>query len=265
MSEDLVWYAAYGSNLHRARLDCYLQGGRPHGSSLWHPGCRDPRPPRRHVPLLLPGRMYFAMESAAWGGGGMAFLDPDGPGSAAGRGYLLTVDQFLDVAAQEMRRPPGETPLDLAAALRDGRAVCGLGRYETLVLAGERDGWPVLTFTAPWAAGDVPWTRPSAAYLTQLGAGLLEAHGWTPERIADYLCSRPGAAGNWSREAVRALLPEAADASRAGPGVPGAPLTPDTAGAPGGPGGPGGPGAPGGPSASGAATAPAPAARPARP
>jgi hypothetical protein len=217
VSEDLLWYAAYGSNLHRARLDRYLLGGRPPGSSVAHPGCRDPRPPRRNAPLLLPGRMYFALRSGAWRGG-MAFLDPDGPGRAAARGYLLTADQFLDVAAQEMRRQPGGSPLDLAAALRDGRAVCGLGRYETLVVAGERDGCPVLTFTAPWSAGDVPWKPPSGAYLSHLGAGLREAHGWSQSRIADYLCSRPGAAGAWSRAAVKALLaagPGAADGTEA--------------------------------------------------
>jgi hypothetical protein len=203
--EPLVWYAAYGSNLHRARFDCYLRGGRAPGAAVAHPGCRDPRPPRATAALLLPGRVYFALESSTWGGG-MAFLDPEEPGEAAARGYLLTADQFADVADQEMHRPPGGEPLDLPAVLRAGRQVRGPGRYETLVVAGERDGRPVLTFTAPWRAADVPWRPPSARYLGHLGAGLREAHGWSDERIADYLSARPGAAGAWSAEAVRELL-----------------------------------------------------------
>ncbi len=48
----------------------------------------------------------------------MAFFDPDGAGSVACRAYLLTAEQFADVAAQEMRRQPGgEFAQALAAVL----------------------------------------------------------------------------------------------------------------------------------------------------
>lgn len=96
---DQLWYVAYGSNLHAARLAWYLTGGRPPGGLRTYPGCRDCRPPRRTVPLLLPGGVYFAGESRAWTGG-MAFYDPELPGPAAARGYLMSVEQFADIAAQ---------------------------------------------------------------------------------------------------------------------------------------------------------------------
>lgn len=201
---DRVWYAAFGSNLHLARLGYYLTGGRPPGARHACPGCRDPRGPERTVPVMLPGQLYFALESPTWTGG-LAFYDPGCAGETAARAYLLTAGQFSDIAAQEMRREPG-TDLDLGEALATGRAELGPGRYETLICAGTLDGLPVLTFTAPWGRDDVAWNPPAAAYLWQLASGLAEAHAWSPGRIAAYLTSRPGAAGHWSAEAVAELL-----------------------------------------------------------
>ncbi|MFJ4668414.1 hypothetical protein [Kitasatospora purpeofusca] len=57
------------------RLSCHLGGGRPADGAREHPGCRDGRPPLRSVPVRLPGRLYFALESRVRGGG-MAFYDP---------------------------------------------------------------------------------------------------------------------------------------------------------------------------------------------
>ncbi|MFI5645178.1 histone deacetylase [Kitasatospora sp. NPDC051705] len=200
----LVWYAAYGSNLHAPRLARYLLGGRPEGGALACPGCRDPRPPLRDVPVLLPGLLYFATESAVWGGG-RGFYDPDAAGPAPGRAYLLTLGQFSDIAAQEMYRSPG-TDLDLTGVLATGRATLGPGRYETLVHAGELDGLPLLTLTAPTGLAGADLNPPSAAYLRTLAAGLAQAHGWDSRRTARYLASRPGAAGHWSAQGVLEAL-----------------------------------------------------------
>ncbi|CAJ62236.1 MULTISPECIES: hypothetical protein [Frankia] len=203
---ELVWYASYGSNMRMARLTYYLAGGCPPGSDHRHPGCRDPRPPRLAVPVMLPGDVYFALESQIWTGG-IAFYDPAARGEVAGRAYLLTAGQFADVAAQEMHRAP-DVDLDLAAVLRTGRARVGPGRYETLVLVGHRGGVPVLTFTAPWSLADVRPTVPSAGYLAMLAGGLREAHGWSPARIAAYLAARPGAAGVWRPADIERLVAE---------------------------------------------------------
>ncbi|WP_235980726.1 histone deacetylase [Streptomyces albidus (ex Kaewkla and Franco 2022)] len=199
-----VWYAAFGSNLFRARLNFYLSGGTPPGASWHHPGCRDPRQPEQAVPIMLPGELYFALESKVWTGG-VAFYDPLGEGRAAARAYLVTAQQFSDIAAQEMHREPG-ADLDLTEVLATGRSELGPGRYETLVCPGLLDEHPVLTFTAPWARHDVTCNAPSAAYLQQLAFGLAESHPWSGERIAHYLSTRPGAAGHWTADAVAALL-----------------------------------------------------------
>ncbi|MEU7161968.1 histone deacetylase [Streptomyces chrestomyceticus] len=180
-----VWYVSYGSNMHGARLRHYLTGGRPPGGLRTCPGCRDPRPPARSVPVVLPGTMYFALESLNWTGG-VAFYDPDGPGEVWARAHLVTRGQFSDIAAQEMHRVPA-ADLDLAEVLDRGRAQFGPGRYETLVHPGALDGLPLLTFTAPWGAGEVPRTQPTDAYLAHLSSGLREAGGWDDEQITEYL------------------------------------------------------------------------------
>lgn len=201
-----VWYAAYGSNMHLARVRCYLAGGVPEGSAHRYPGCRDPRDPARSVPLRLPGALYFATESAVWTGG-RAFYDPSGAGTVAARAHLVTEGQFADLVAQEMYREPG-ADLDLTAVLATGRQELGPGRYETLVRAGVVDGLPVLTCTAPARYRGLPGNPPSAAYLRHLGTGLAEAHGWAPHRAAAYLAAADGARGHWTPDAVERVLRE---------------------------------------------------------
>gem|GEM_PF-247961 len=187
----LVWYAAYGSNMSVRRLHFYLAGGRPPGNVRHYPGARDRGAPARSRPLHIPGGVYFAGHSRAWGGG-LALYDPQLPGSAAVHAHLITVQQFSDIAAQEMARPPGRD-LDLTEVLATGRAQLGPGRYETLLRAApDIDGIPVLTFTAPWQAHQTPWRAPSTHYLALLARGLREAYGWGPRRTERYLSRLPG-------------------------------------------------------------------------
>ncbi|WP_158891366.1 histone deacetylase [Amycolatopsis anabasis] len=198
-----IWYASYGSNMYAERLRSYLEGGTPPGGKLRCPGCRDPRPPRRTTACRVPGGVYFATESQVWGGG-RAFFDPALPGVAAMRAYLVTVGQFSDIAAQEMYRDPA-ADLDLTPVLATGRHALGEGRYETLHHVADLDGYPVLTFTAPWSAAEVEPNPPSAAYLRMLAGGLVEGHGWDIDTAAAYLAGLPGAAGHWTARAIAAL------------------------------------------------------------
>ncbi|MFD9441093.1 histone deacetylase [Streptomyces sp. NPDC060006] len=201
-----VWYASYGSNTHVNRLAFYLRGGRLPGTTRVHPGCRDPRMPARSIPVELGGAMYFATESPVWGGG-RAFYDPGAEGRVLARAHLVTAGQFSDIAAQEMYGEPG-SGIDLGEVLTLGTAALGDGRYETLVCAGQVDGLPVLTFTAPWTMHDVRWNPPSAAYVRHLASGLLSAGAWDAEAVASYLAACPGAAGHWPERAITDLLRE---------------------------------------------------------
>ncbi len=185
-----VWYVSYGSNMSSARLEAYLSGGVPPGGSRANPGARDATPPRRSVPVDLPGALYFSGDSPQWGGG-VAFYDHDAAGGpTAARAYLVTAAQFADVAAQEMYRIPQEgDPLEevVIEGIDGGRHHVGPGRYETLVEVGRLDGAPMLLFTSPHGIDHVEHSRPSEAYVAMLATGLHESRGWDDDEVIAYV------------------------------------------------------------------------------
>lgn len=187
-----VWYVSYGSNLCADRLSCYLAGGRPDGGLRTYPGARDTSPPVESRPTMLPGRIFFAGASRTWSGG-MAFYDHDTPGPTPARAYLISIEQFADVAEQESDREPiVDGPLesavrDVALLREDGDAhIVDDGLYSRLVRVGTIDETPALTFTSIAGIGDVEHTIPSDPYLAMIGRGLQESHGWDDARIARY-------------------------------------------------------------------------------
>lgn len=198
-----VWYVTYGSNLSEARFRCYLGGGRPVGGTRLYTGCRDPRSPRRTVPLEIAGGLYFAGESSVWSGG-RAYFDPGYAGQVAARAYLVTAGQFSDVVAQETRRPVG-TDLRLHG-LSEGSVLEVPGLYYTrAVCLGRLDGVPLLTMTAEPHEPEL-WAAPSAPYLWTIGAGLREAHGWDDARIGSYLAAAGGVAPTWTASSIVTAL-----------------------------------------------------------
>jgi hypothetical protein len=197
-----IWYVAYGSNLSRTRFECYLTGGTPDGGGRPNPGARDSRSPSAVTGVTIPGRIWFAGKSSVWGGG-MAFYDRAGSGSVLARAYLLTVDQFADVVAQELRQLPGES-LDLTPVFTRGRHSYGPKGYETLLRLGTRLGLPMVTFTCNSERRRLP-NAPSASYLRTMAVGLREAHGLSAEAVATYVCALPGVGDAWTRAEVAKL------------------------------------------------------------
>src|SRR3954447_3614887 len=167
-SEGDVWYVSYGSNMSAARLTAYLEGGVPPGGTRANPGAHDSTPPRRSIPVDLPGAVYFAGHSPQWHGG-VAFYDHEAEGGpTAARAYLVTAQQFADIAAQEMYRVPekGDPLAEVVVdGLDGGRHHVGPGHYETLVEVGRLEDVPMLLFTAPHGLDHVEHSRPSPAYL----------------------------------------------------------------------------------------------------
>ncbi|MBD8868969.1 histone deacetylase [Nocardioides donggukensis] len=185
----LVWYASYGSNLAPERFACYLEGGRPEGAARSCTGARDSTAPRDERAVVLPGSMFFGWESTTWGGG-VSFLDARADDVAYARAYLVTEEQFADVAAQEMHREPGED-LDLAHVMEHRSHSVGPGHYETLHLVGELEGVPMLTFTAEQPDA-IARNAPTAPYLATIVSGLRETHGLDDDEVSAYLHDRPG-------------------------------------------------------------------------
>jgi hypothetical protein len=152
--------------------------------------------------------MYFTGQSKTWGGA-VCVLDPDEEyATTLGRAYLITAEQFSDIAAQEMGRAVG-TDLPIADLLDAGTLELGPGRYETLTHLGDLYGYPMLTFTASWSRRDVLSGTPSAGYLRTIAAGLLETYDFPPERAADYLHACMPSTFSWSRSALVDLATKA--------------------------------------------------------
>jgi len=209
---DALWYASYGSNMLERRFQHYLHGGRPAGARREYPGARDRSAHGGSVPVTLAGSVFFAWESPTWGGG-IAFYDPDGPGTSYGRAYLVTAGQFSDIFAQEMHRIP-EADLDVTGLLADGRFVVGPGRYEHQVVVGEIDGVPVVTFTASWTADEIAFNAPAERYVAMLVEGLRESHGVDDTACVDYLLGRPGIGVDWTRARLVDLVARTGSADR---------------------------------------------------
>jgi hypothetical protein len=196
-----VWYVAFGSNLLASRFRAYLGGGPvPHAPGVLQAGARDPSPPRADAEAEIPHRLYFARSSITWGGGGVAFLDPDPspPGvTTQCRLWLITAQQFADVYAQEnqLDQPPAVDELLDAERMATDPVLHRERWYGRLLPLGDGpDGHPMITFTAPTT--DVH--RPRAAhrsYLRVVGAGLMERLGYDPAGAAGYLASRDGNRG----------------------------------------------------------------------
>ena len=170
-----LWYVSYGSNLLRARFLTYLLGGRPDGSTRDYPVSGEPQPPAGETALLLPGSVGFARDAPSWGGGGVAFWDPDAGWGTPARGWLVSLCQFEELLHMEnggldRRRMP--VPEQLWS---EGACTVGDGWYPRLVLLGQVHGEPAVTFTS--AAGPVAASPPGPAYAGVVARGITETFG----------------------------------------------------------------------------------------
>ena len=196
-----VWYVSYGSNLDRNRFLAYLQGGRVAGNDVVYRGCADTSPPVDDVPLELPHSLYFAgWSQRVWGGTSAAFITFDARDSSTlARAYLITQQQFVEVVRQENgnRAHVDDFDVKLEGARQQGHTrMLRAGTYTELIYCGERDGSPMLSFTASENRRD--FGRPSDAYLRVIGNGLQDCHGLLHSELAAYLGDKPGVRGSWT-------------------------------------------------------------------
>lgn len=200
---------SYGSNLYSPRFRCYLQGGTPTGGGRSLPGARNQAFPELSRLVQLPGSVYFAKSSRSWHGGGVAFYDHNQPGETRARAWLVTDQQFADIAAQESGRPLGVDGDPSLKAIRNAgpAGLCtGSGWYDRALYLGDLDERPMFTVTAPWSFEDEPPSRPSAEYLTMIAAGLVESGWFDVDGAGRHLAELRGCAGTWGPTGIAELV-----------------------------------------------------------
>lgn len=215
---DLVWYAAYGSNLSAHRFTTYLSGGPAEHRTIDTPqaGARDATPPIANRSWEIRHRLFFAAASKSWGGGSVAFLDPNAEFGQRTytRLWLVTAQQFEDVFRQENgitvpdvddRAEPLFTIDDLDAG---GHVDLADGWYGRLLHLGPGpDGHPIATFTGA-DPGRHTIGPAHSSYLRTIGIGLMERFRLKPGGAAKYLAERDGNAGIVNRRDLAADLAE---------------------------------------------------------
>ena len=166
--EDLVWYAAYGSNLSSERFACYISGGICKENGRNYSGCSDPTPPRAVQKQRYPGSLYFGNSSSTWSGGGVAFFDPlSKEDFVYMKLYLISRHQLHEVMAQEGASPNWY-----------GRLLC---------LDLDENGVPVYTLTSESRR---PANTPSPAYKDLIAKALCKEFGLTIGEAIRYLNQR---------------------------------------------------------------------------
>ena len=195
---DRIWYACYGSNLCYDRFMTYIAGGTisSKGHDVKEVGCIDKSKPVRDMPIDIPYRLVFIDNSPRWTGG-YCFLDPvyDESAHTKGRAYDISVEQFHDVLVQE-NNGLSVPDIDLSSLEEwNSIEIRPEARYGKLLVVGEFDGIPAVTFTYTdgWAKeNDLSPKMPAEAYLDVIRRGLGEI-GMESSEIDKYLADRiPG-------------------------------------------------------------------------
>lgn len=186
-----VWYLSYGSNLSKDRFLCYIQGGTPFGSLKCETGCRDKNLPLKDEPYEISYPLYFSKKSARWNGG-VAFISKheEANTKTLARMYLISEEQFMDVISQENNGVPVSFILD--EVKKEKSKQISNNWYGNILYIGEKDSYPIFSFTSNEDIDDVLFTKPSKAYLNTIALGIKETFQMEHREIIQYLYASKG-------------------------------------------------------------------------
>ncbi len=203
-----VWYASFGSGLSIENFMTFIEGGKMDGADRICVGCRDKTAPKKSMFLSLPYDLVFAGQSSTHSGG-LAILGTDRSSKShtIARAYLITVEQFEDIAAQENFQTES-IRLPLTAAIRAGHAtikgIKGTRTYDELLYCGEYDRMPMFSLTS--LKPHSQYTAPNPFYTQSLCKGLSQHPELNAKTAIEYLANRPGIIGNYSKKDITDLF-----------------------------------------------------------
>ncbi|KAK7265859.1 hypothetical protein RJT34_33483 [Clitoria ternatea] len=191
LSKVYVWYASYGSNMWKARLNCYIAGGQVEGMQKNCLGSMDRTLPKEILWKTFPCPIFFGRDSShSWGLGGVAFLNPEK--NFQHKTYMclykISLEQFNDILFQE-----NCLSLNASSPLFDITTMNAISNkefnslevfkgawYGNVVHLGKEQGIPVITMTCSlpdielFKSGKLPLRAPNKAYANTLMKGLVE-------------------------------------------------------------------------------------------
>lgn len=208
---DMLWYAVYGSKVNRDHFLEYIRGGTSAFTGQSLPGCRNKQDPIRDYALGINHELYFARNSVPWGGA-MAFVLPqESRTKTLGRAYLITAEQFVDIACQQNGRRPGDPDFVLNYTFSesnkesyfnfaDPSRPTGQGKqwYGRILRVGERESWPVFTVTSEWSGYGDP-NAPGRSYLNTIVRGIQQLGRISGAAMVEYFIGRVGLKDRISR------------------------------------------------------------------
>jgi succinyl-diaminopimelate desuccinylase len=210
-----VWYATFGSGLYKENFMCGINGGKPEGSKRVLTGCRDKSAPLKDRFISLPHKLYFSGESKTWAGP-LSVLDAkaDPTAHTFARAYLITVEQFEDIVAQENLKT-GPVRLPLTKAMRKDHATVEVGKdglYDELLYCGQMEDYPVFSLTCSKPSNN--YSAPSLVYTRVLCKGLSQYNELSPENAVEYLASTAGIAGAHEKKIIEKLFKESSNGKK---------------------------------------------------
>ncbi|KAK7347341.1 hypothetical protein VNO80_21871 [Phaseolus coccineus] len=204
LSNVYIWYASYGSNMWKARFNCYLEGGQVEGMVKQCSGSVNRTLPKEIMWKTFPCDIFFGRDSSySWGLGGVAFLNPEKKleGKTHMCMYKISLEQFNDILFQEniISLDAGSPLFDITTlnAVSDKefsfQEVVKGAWYGNVVYLGKEQDIPVITMTSSlldierFKSGKLPLRAPNKAYANSLIKGLVEGEQLSEAEAIAYI------------------------------------------------------------------------------
>ncbi|BAT76524.1 hypothetical protein LR48_Vigan01g273700 [Vigna angularis] len=204
LSNVYIWYASYGSNMWKARFNCYLEGGQVDGMVKQCSGSVNRTLPKEITWKTFPCDIFFGRDSShSWGLGGVAFLNPEKKfeGKTYTCLYKISLEQFNDILFQEniLSLDAGSPLVDITTlnAISDKEfnslEVVKGAWYGNVVYLGKEQDIPVITMTSSlldmerFKSGKLPLRAPNKAYANSLIKGLVEGEQLSEAEAIAYI------------------------------------------------------------------------------
>jgi hypothetical protein len=203
--KNLIWYVGYGSNLDRSRFLCYIIGGQPDGNSKSYVGCRDRTLPTDEKSIIINHEIYFAKNSTAWNGGGVAFININESEQAQtfSRMYLIRRQQFEDIAKQETNSEALIT-INFEETILLGQSVFKRPSwYGRVLYLGNDKEYPIFTLTNE--DNQTVFTRPDERYISTLMNGIQQSFNLSKQDLVNYFTTKRGIIGAFSVESLNQI------------------------------------------------------------